>query len=82
MSNVERHTLELNLIRTIEDNESVKQIKESMKAMHEGKLELIEIELETCKIEKGIERENFQVNIKRLEIKNDEALVELKNKIK
>ena len=50
--------LEFNLIRTIEDNVSVQQMKESAKAPHEGKLKLNEIELETCKIEKGIEREN------------------------
>ena len=49
--------LELNLIRTMEDNVSVKQMKESMKASHEGKLELNEIELETRKIEKSKERE-------------------------
>ena len=57
INNMEMHVFELNLIRTIEDNE-------------------------TCKIENEIEREKNQININRLNIKNDKVMMELKNKIK
>ena len=53
---MEIHTLELNLIRTIEDNN-------------------------TCKIEKEIKRNKHKENINRLEVKNDEALSDLKNEM-
>ena len=56
INDMEMHMSELNLMWTIENNVSVRKMKESMKAPHEGKLELNEIELETCEIEKGIER--------------------------
>ena len=78
INNVETFTLELNLVRMTEDNVSMKQMKESMEASHEGTLELNVIELETFKIEKGIEQEKCKININRLEIKHDQVLIELK----
>ena len=39
-------------------------------------------EKETCKRGKEIEREKFKEHMSRLEIKNDEVVSDLKNKIK